>query len=411
MQGTYGISPEFSIKRRIDKKIVVNGKQERNAVLSIAESEVLSNFNEGKEVKFVLNNFEKNRGRAREIIQVLIERRILVKNSHRKVDLSPKWTLDEVFFELTKRCNLNCHHCYIPKDIQSHEMRLDQWMKIINECKTLGVGLIKLTGGEPMCYPDFWKILEKICEIGIGTRLYTNGSYLNEESISNLVGLKIDEIQISIDGATKETHDTFRRTVGGFDKILDALPILERYGVKTILSFTITNYNVNEINQFIELAKKFTNVKVVISPYINYHQTYMGDRFIDVNDEVIQRLKLCFDENKKIWSDKVKYSLSFSNRFIGYCGFGLYSLYIDSTGKIMLCPLLNKMVIGKVDDGLINVWDNSMELTEYRKHTLADIEKCNSCIHINVCKGGCRARAYLTNGTFLSHDPISCKMW
>lgn len=411
MQGIYGISHTLSIKRRIDKKIVLNGDGKRNIALSIAESEVLSNFNSGKEIDIVLDKFGDKREQVQKIVYNLISKSILEKDSYRTVDLTPVWTLDEVFFELTKQCNLNCHHCYIPKDIHLHEMKLEQWSKLIEECRTLGVGLIKLTGGEPMRHPDFWKIAEMISSVGIGIRLYTNGTYINQDSISKLMKLNIDEVQISVDGATKETHDSFRRTKGCFDKILKALPILERVGIKTILSFTITNYNVNEIDSFIELAKKFSNVKVVISPYINYHQTYLGDRFVDVNDDVIRKLKNCFEQNKNIWSDKVKYSLSFSNRFIGYCGFGVYSLYVDSTGKIMLCPLLNDIVIGNVEDGLSNVWKNSKVIEEYRKYTLADVEKCNSCINSNVCKGGCRARAYLTNGTFLSHDSVSCKMY
>ena len=86
-------------------------------------------------------------------------------------------------------------------------------------------------------------------------------------------------------------------------------------------------------------------MKIVISPYINYHQTYQGDRFVDVSEETVEKLKECFENNKNIWSDKIKYSLSFSNRFIGYCGFGIYSLYIDSFGKIILCPLLGNICI------------------------------------------------------------------
>ena len=411
MQGIYGISHTLSIKRRIDKKIVLNSDGKRNTVLSMAESEVLSKFNSGKEINFVLDKFGDKREQVYKIIHNLVNKNILEKDSYRTVDLSPVWTLDEVFFELTKQCNLNCHHCYIPKDIQLHEMKLEQRGKLVEECRSLGVGLIKLTGGEPMKHPDFWKIAEMISDAGMGMRIYTNGTYIDEDSISRFKKLNLDEVQISVDGANKKTHDSFRRSKGCFDKILAALPLLERNGIKTILSFTITNYNVNEMKAFIDLAKRFSNVKVVISPYINYHQTYLGDKFVDVDDEVIRELKTCFDQNKNIWSDKVKYSLSFSNRFIGYCGFGIYSLYVDSTGKIMLCPLLNNIVIGNVEDGLSNVWKNSSVLAEYRKHAMADVEKCNSCINSNVCKGGCRARAYLTNGTFFSHDSVSCKMY
>ncbi|NSE36493.1 SPASM domain-containing protein [Dorea longicatena] len=96
---------------------------------------------------------------------------------------------------------------------------------------------------------------------------------------------------------------------------------------------------------------------------------------------------------------------------IGYCGFGIYSLYIDSFGKIILCPLLGNIQLGTITDGIENIWENSKILMEYRSHTIADIEKCNTCKNVNVCKGGCRARAYFINGSILACDPVSCKMY
>lgn len=177
-------------------------------------------------------------------------------------------------------------------------------------------------------------------------RLYTNGSCLNKKTVENLKTVGISEIQISLDGGTEETHDTFRNAPGNYKHILRTLPILSRFEIRVILSFTVTDYNVNEINLFIREARQFPNVKIVISPYINYHQTYQGDRFVDVSEETVEKLKECFEDNKNIWSDKIKYSLSFSNRFIGYCGFGIYSLYIDSFGKIILCPLLGNIQLG-----------------------------------------------------------------
>lgn len=407
----YGFTEQLSIKKRIDNKIVISGFNKGNRVLSQSESIVLQEFNGGRDLEEVLSIFPGRKTKIIKIYENFISDGILVENSNRKIDLSAKWTLDEVFFELTKRCNLRCHHCYIPKGIEKNELGLEEWFQIIDSCKDLGVGLIKLTGGEAMLHPCFWSIVEYINKNGISMRLYTNGSFLNQKTAENLKLVGISEIQISLDGGTEKTHDTFRNAPGNFKHILRILPILKQFEIKVILSFTVTDYNVNEINLFIREAKQFSNVKVVISPYINYHQTYRGDRFVDVGKETVEKLKECFENNKEIWSDKIKYSLSFSNRFIGYCGFGIYSLYIDSFGKIILCPLLGNIELGTITEGIKNIWENSKILLEYREHTIADIEKCNDCRNVNVCKGGCRARAYFINGSLLSCDPVSCKMY
>ena len=411
MENIYGFAEQLSIKKRIDNKIVISGLNNGNWVLSQIESIVLQEFNGGRDLEEILAILP---GREVSIIKIyenFIDKGILVKNSARKIDLSAKWTLDEVFFELTKQCNLRCHHCYIPKEIEKKELGLEKWFQIVDSCKDLGVGLIKLTGGEAMLHPHFWDIVKYINKNGISMRLYTNGSCLNKKTVENLKTVGISEIQISLDGGTEETHDTFRNAPGNYKHILRTLPILIRFEIRVILSFTVTDYNVNEINLFIREARQFPNVKIVISPYINYHQTYQGDRFVDVSEETVEKLKECFENNKNIWSDKIKYSLSFSNLFIGYCGFGIYSLYIDSFGKIILCPLLGNIQLGTITDGIENIWENSKILMEYRSHTIADIEKCNTCKNVNVCKGGCRARAYFINGSILACDPVSCKMY
>lgn len=57
---------------------------------------------------------------------------------------------------------------------------------------------------------------------------------------------------------------------------------------------------------------------------------------------------------------------------------------IDSFGKIILCPLLGNIQLGTITDGIENIWENSKILMEYRSHTIADIEKCNTCKNVNV---------------------------
>ena len=72
---------------------------------------------------------------------------------------------------------------------------------------------------------------------------------------------------------------------------------------------------------------------------------------------------------------------------------------------------MGNIQLGTITDGIENIWENSKILMENRSHTIADIEKCNTCKNVNVCKGGCRASAYFFNGSILACDPVSCKMY
>ena len=105
MENIYGFAEQLSIKKRIDNKIVISGLNNGNWVLSQIESIVLQEFNGGRDLEEILAILP---GREVSIIKIyenFIDKGILVKNSARKIDLSAKWTLDEVFFELTKQCS------------------------------------------------------------------------------------------------------------------------------------------------------------------------------------------------------------------------------------------------------------------------------------------------------------------
>ena len=410
----YNLTQRITFKCRIDKKIIVVHPFGEPIVLKTIESNLIRFFNGGR----TLQELSEKRPISGEIWHVFLDLvaqgYLLETNEHYKADLHPQWTLEEVFFELTKKCNLNCMHCYIPKDIEKNEMTKDEWFHIVDQCKELGVALIKLTGGEAMISPHFWNIVEYISQKEIRMRLYTNGSFLNEENVSRLKKLGVNECQISVDGGTAATHDSFRRVKGNYERIQNALPILQKYEMKVILSYTISDYNQREVENFVELSYQYSNVKIVVSPYMNYHQTSEKKCELHVDDQMVNMLKGLFEKNQYKWSDKTRYYMSFSNQFIGFCGAGTYMLYIDSQGKAMICPLLNQSenIVGDVrKQGLCSVWRESEFLTDYRQRSVSDIEKCGKCSNVNTCRGGCRARAYLKRNMLLSPDEISCQMY
>ncbi|MBM7615507.1 radical SAM/SPASM domain-containing protein [Alkaliphilus hydrothermalis] len=411
----------IKVKKRTDHKLLMLKKDCETFIVKKPFSSILEALASGQCLRDI---FEKKTIRKEgqlsiiSMIKDLIEKEYLILSDElipTELDLEPQWTLDEVFLELTKKCNLKCHHCYISPDIQDHELSFEKWKEIIEECSQLGVYLVKVTGGEALLSPYFFQLIELIKNEGMLVRLYTNGTGLSKEVLSKLKNSGVTELQISLDGATEDTHDNFRRTKGNFEKINNTLPLLEEMGFSVILSFTVSNYNKSEINDFIKLARQFSNISIVVSPYINYHQTFNDtNKMLDVGDDLIQELKVTFNNNSDIWTKKTIYYSTYSNNYIGYCGFGIYSCYIDSFGKVLFCPLINQedQILGNVlKDSLKDIWRDSPLLRNYRKNSVMDIEGCSSCLKATMCRGGCRARAFFKNGTFLSKDEISCKFF
>lgn len=327
---------------------------------------------------------------------------------------SPTWVLDEVFFELTKTCNLKCTHCYIDPNVASRELKREQWLETLEIAYAQGLSLLKLTGGEALLSKHLGDILAYTKSKGIKTRLYTNGQLLTDESLEWLSHMGLNEMQISLDGGTASTHDAFRNTAGNFEHILNALPKIIARGIPLTLSFTASTYNYQEIDAFMAICDKHPEIKVVVSPYINYHQTFEGNDKLWVTEAVIEKLKNTFNQHMDKWSDKTRHYLTYSEKFPGFCGAGYFSLYIDSFGKALLCPLLNQdeHVLGNLNDSPLDaLWHQSKPLNAFRGIEIHHLDACSTCKNGRTCRGGCRARAYFHTGNFRGCDPISCQMY
>ncbi len=124
-------------------------------------------------------------------------------------------------------CNLQCLHCYASGQVHSEEAELstDEWKKIIDRLRTVGVPQITFTGGEPTMRDD----LVELIEYGqwFVTRLNTNGVKLTKEYCHALKAASLDSLQITLYSSDPAVHnklvgaDGFDRTVEGIQNALE----------------------------------------------------------------------------------------------------------------------------------------------------------------------------------------------
>ena len=84
--------------------------------------------------------------------------------------------LQTVWFELTGKCQLNCGHCYAesgPKGTHGIMTTAD-WLRLVDEAKSLDVRLIQLIGGEPTLHPGWVDIAGYALKVGIRVEVYSN---------------------------------------------------------------------------------------------------------------------------------------------------------------------------------------------------------------------------------------------
>lgn len=155
-------------------------------------------------------------------------------------------------FTMYYRCNVDCVFC-------SHTVRMDHFREDpvsvseivdkLKEKKAEGYNHVTFTGGEPTLYPQFSKLLEIVKLLGYRTRAVSNGWALSVEDYADKTLPYLDELCLSIHGASEESHDRMTAARGGFKRIKDALEMVIRKkpDINVIVNSVATKWNIDEL--------------------------------------------------------------------------------------------------------------------------------------------------------------------
>jgi len=175
-----------------------------------------------------------------------------------------------VIWNLIRRCNLTCLHCYsISADIDfPGELSTGEAFGVMDDLKAFGVPALILSGGEPLLRKDLFEIARRSKELGFYTALSSNGTLIDVPLAERVAATGFDYVGISLDGL-RGTHDRFRRKQGAFEKSLNALRLCRDMGVRTGVRFTFTQDNAADLPGLLELVEEEGIDKFYFS-HLNY---------------------------------------------------------------------------------------------------------------------------------------------
>ena len=195
-------------------------------------------------------------------------------------------------WHLSENCNLRCLHCYQ----ESHEpiqLKYEKLVDIYNQFKELlkklkMKGHINITGGEPLCNPYLFKILDLIKEDQelITFSILTNGTLITDEIAKKIKSYNPYYVQVSLEGG-KKTNDYIRGS-GTYEKIAKGIINLRNQDIFTSISFTATRLNYKEFPKVVKYARKYDVNNV------------WSDRYIPLGDSEDKNLALNYAKIKKI---------------------------------------------------------------------------------------------------------------
>ncbi|MCC6466799.1 MAG: heme d1 biosynthesis radical SAM protein NirJ [Alphaproteobacteria bacterium] len=203
-----------------------------------------------------------------------------------------------VIWNLIRRCNLACKHCYSLSGDRDYpgELSRAEVDVVMDDLRRFGVPVLILSGGEPLLRPDIFDISRRAKGLGFYVGLSSNGALIDAPMADRIAAVGYDYVGVSLDGIGA-THDKFRRRVGTFDRALAGIRHCHRRGIKVGLRFTMTADNQAELPLLLDLMEAEGMDKFYLS-HLNYAGRGNRNRGDDAHHDASRRaLDLLFERS------------------------------------------------------------------------------------------------------------------
>ncbi len=341
-----------------------------------------------------------------------------------------------VVWNMTRRCNLKCVHCYaqaIDPDGKD-EISTSQAKGIIDDLAAFGAPVMLFSGGEPLVRKDLVELAKYATSKGMRAVISTNGTLITKEKARELKDVGLSYVGISLDG-TEETHDKFRGISGSYKKALEGVENCKAEGLKVGLRFTINKRNWTEVPSIFQVLRDLEVPRACF-----YHLVYSGrgSELIKEDlshEETRQLLDLIMDETKALYDAGMpKEILTVDNHADGvYVYQRLLKEDPERAKEVLELLQFNEGNNSGRGIGCIS-WDGQVHADQFwRNHTFGNVlerpfseiwtdeniellhklkdkkqhvgGRCATCRYLNICGGNFRARAEAYYDDIWAQDP------
>jgi Fe-coproporphyrin III synthase len=341
-----------------------------------------------------------------------------------------------VIWNLIRRCNLACKHCYsISADHDfPGELSTEEVYGVMDDLYAYGVRVLILSGGEPLLRPDIFEISRRAKAMGFYVGLSSNGTLINETNIDAIGAIGYDYVGISLDGIGA-THDRFRRMEGAFDLSMAAARMCRGRGIKVGLRFTLTQDNAAELPQLLQLMEDHDIDKFYLS-HLNYAGRGNRNRASDSHLEMTRAaMDLLFETALKAVREGRErefvtgnndadgvYLLQWVDRHFperaehiaaklrqwGGNSSGVNIANIDNLGEVHPDTMWWHYSLGNVRRRPFSeIWEDTSDpvMAGLKQHPRPVRGRCAECAYLDICNGNTRVRAMQLTGDPWEEDP------
>ncbi len=333
-----------------------------------------------------------------------------------------------VFWEMTTACNLKCVHCRAcPVEQRSPEdLSTDEGKALIDQIASFSSSALVLSGGEPLVRPDVFEIARYGTSSGLRMLLATNGTMVTPDVAREISSAGIQRVSVSIDGATAESHDSFRRIPGAFRQAWEGIANIRTANVPYQINTTVSRHNIAEIPNILDLAvsegavalhlfllvptgcgKEIADDEMIDPQEYERILNWFYDRSKDVP---IQLKATCAPHYYRIMRVRAKkdgtkpqFSSHGHDAVTKGCLAGSAVCFVSHKGEVYPCGYLPVSAGNIRQTSFQKIWEDAEVFRALRDEDNLQ-GKCGYCEFKRVCMG-CRARAYADTGSMFAAEP------
>ncbi len=341
-----------------------------------------------------------------------------------------------VIWNLIRRCNLTCKHCYsisADKDFPG-ELTRDEIFTVMDDLKRFRVPVLILSGGEPLLRPDLFDIAQRAKALGFYVGLSSNGTLIDGDNIDRIAACNFDYVGVSLDGIGA-THDRFRRRQRAFDASLSGIRLCRDRGLKIGVRFTMTQDNAHDLPELLRLVEDEG-----IDRFYFSHLNYAGRGNTNRKDDAQHRLTrwamdllfaTCWDYQQRGLQKEFTtgnndadgvYFLHWVERNFpqqaehlrarlaqwGGNSSGVNVANIDNLGNVHPDTMWWHYSLGNVRQRPFSeIWNDISDplLAGLKQFPRQVSGRCGACRHFDICNGNTRVRAQQLTGDPWAEDP------
>ncbi len=351
---------------------------------------------------------------------------------------SPRKALGPVvIWNLLRRCNLTCKHCYSTSANIDFKGELDTHSakQVIDELDVANVPVIIFSGGEPLMRPDIFELTKYAKKKGFFVALSTNGTLITEDNIEQIKQADFQYVGISLDG-NRETHDAIRQLKGSYDLSLEAVKLCKKARIKVGLRFTLTQDNAHELPDMLDIVDRLDVDKFYLS-HLNYSGRGVRNSKRDAMFKMTRdAMELLYERAfsyvaKGISKDFVTgnndadgpFMLQWAKQYFdaeqvenlatrlkawGGNSTGVNIANIDNQGMVHPDTYWWNVSLGSLKEKTFSdIWNNTdNELMKGLRQSPRPVKgRCAKCKYFDMCGGNTRTRAFAKTGDAWGEDP------